>query len=62
MRPKRTTRSQSLAGNPKVAEIEVTVEEGMEEIPFDVLLMFCFILLMFSLFSKPVINLEMHLV
>lgn len=49
MSPKSSKRSQSPAGNSKVPEIEVTVEEGMEEIPLNILLtFFCSILLMFS--------------
>lgn len=39
MSPKSSKRSRSPAGNSKVPEIEVTVEEGMEEISLNILLM-----------------------
>lgn len=41
MSPKRSKRSRSPAGNSKVPEIEVTVEEGIEGISLSILLMFC---------------------
>lgn len=63
MSPKSSKRSRSPASNSKVPEIEVTVDEGMEEI-LNTLLIFFYssnVLFYSSMFSYPIINFYVHL-
>lgn len=62
MSPKSLKRSRSPASNSKVPEIEVTVDEGMEEI-LNTLLIFFYSsnVLFYSMFSYPIINFYVHL-